>query len=260
MAGNALGGTLSQWASGAMVSLQDGTAHWTVSQPTGTPDMSACSDSTFPRRSNSSDLDPFWMELSYPVPVYASHLRLHEAGNSTSIYRIDLVDVRGGLHTIWRGVHTTRCAGRFALNFPQTSYLVSDVRIYTRALNEEEIDAVELIGLPGPNLEVTLTGCSICRPGDLFSVDVRLTNPSFESKPVAVKIGMRLPGGIPQNLFGKDLELVLPAEADQTIASIFSVVLPEGMATGEWYFEGALLEPELGETYSRDAIPFVIRR
>lgn len=258
MAGEAVGGSLSQWAGNAVASSEYSTAHWSALQATGAPNSTGCGGSITAWAPSSSGPDPEWIELSYDVPVYASRVRVHESHNSGFVYQVDLVDVNGGRHTIWSGTDSTGCPGWLELSFPQTGYRVNGVRIQAQVFGWEGIDAVELTGETGPGLEVTLTGCTLCRPGDPFTVDIRLTNPASESKPVEVKIGMRLPGGVPQNLFGKNLELVLPAEMDQTISSVFSIVLPSGMAAGEWRFEGALLEPELGETYSRDSKPFTV--
>lgn len=258
MAGEAMGGNLSQWASSAVASSEYSPAHWSALQATGGPNSTGCGGSVTAWAPSSSGPDPEWIELGYDVPVYASRVRVYETHNSGFVYQVDLVDVNGGQHTIWNGMDTTGCPGWLDLSFSQTGYRVSGVRIYAQVFGWEGIDAVELTGVAGPSLEVTLTGCTVCRPGDSFSVDIRLTNPASESKPAEVKIGMRMPGGVPQNLFGKNLELVLPAEMDQTISSVFSIILPSGMAAGEWRFEGALLEPELGETYSRDSKPFTI--
>lgn len=257
MAGEAVGGTVSQWARGAVASSEYSADHWSALQATGAPDSTGCGGFVSAWAPSSSGPDPEWIELSYDVPVYASRVRLHETHNSGFVYQVDLIDVNRGQHTIWNGADPTGCPGWFELSFSRTGYRVSGVRIYAQVFGWEGIDAVELTGVTGPSLEVTLTGCSVCRSGDPFSVDIRLTNPAPESEPVEVKIGMRLPGGVPQNLFGK-LELVLPAEMDQPISSVFSILLPPGMAAGEWRFEGALLEPELGETYSRDSKPFTV--
>jgi hypothetical protein len=100
-------------------------------------------------------------------------------------------------------------------------------------------------------ITINLTGCGTCRAGDTFSVDAHITNPTLSPVPLEVKIGVRTPDGLPINLFDRHLEVGLPAEFDQTI-QLLSVPLPVGLPVGTWKFEGALLEPQLGETLSRD--------
>jgi hypothetical protein len=108
-----------------------------------------------------------------------------------------------------------------------------------------------------PRINLTLTGCTQCHPGDVFSVRGRLTNPGA-SIPVELKLGVRLPDGTPLNRLlpiGQHLVVTLPAELDSTFP-VYSFTWPAGAPAGAWRVEGTLLEPALGKTHSRDVKVF----
>jgi len=110
---------------------------------------------------------------------------------------------------------------------------------------------------PLPTVLLTLTGCTRCRAGDRFAVAARVANPASTEVLIEAKIGVRLPGGIPINLFGKHLEVALPGSLDTTV-TLLNIVLPPGLPMGAWAVEGSLLEPELGVTLSRSIAPFEV--
>jgi YVTN family beta-propeller protein len=103
-----------------------------------------------------------------------------------------------------------------------------------------------------PGLTFSFTGCLTCSAGDRFTVEVRIVNPGTTEVPTEMKIGVRLPSGVPVNLMGKHLEVTLAAGQDRTV-TVLDITLPAGLPPGTWTFEGALLEPELGATLSRSA-------
>ena len=53
-----------------------------------------------------------------------------------------------------------------------------------------------------PSLVLTLTGCTICHPGDTFTVQAVLKNPGPVGVPIELKLGLRLPDGSPASLLG----------------------------------------------------------
>jgi hypothetical protein len=109
-----------------------------------------------------------------------------------------------------------------------------------------------------PALTLTLTGCTSCNTGDRFAVSGRLTNPGNRALVVEVKVGVRLPDGTAISLLGDEHFVVtLPAGFDGTF-SLADLLVPAGVATGAWHFEGTLLEVALGKTFDREVRVFEI--
>ena len=108
-----------------------------------------------------------------------------------------------------------------------------------------------------PRINLTLTGCTQCHPGDAFTVVGRLTNPG-KNIGVELKLGIRLPDGTPLNWLGPSREHLVftaPAGVDSTFP-VLNFTWPAGAPAGAWRVEGTLLEPALGKTYSRDVKVF----
>jgi hypothetical protein len=109
-----------------------------------------------------------------------------------------------------------------------------------------------------PVLRLTLTGCTACQPGDQFTVEARWTNAASRNVRTEIKAGLMLPNGTRSNLLGnKHLEATLPAGLDFT-GNLLSFAWPPGLTPGTWTFEGTLLDPDLGEIYSRDVNVFTV--
>lgn len=111
-----------------------------------------------------------------------------------------------------------------------------------------------------PQLHVTLIGCLRCHPGDHLIAQVTLRNPAQTATSVELKAGVRLPDGTGVNLFGPNgqhIVVSLPAGLESTFP-ILNFTWPVGAPPGVWHVEGALLEPSLGKTLSRDVRIFEI--
>jgi hypothetical protein len=66
-----------------------------------------------------------------------------------------------------------------------------------------------------------------------------------------IKIGLRMPDGASSNVLGnKHLEFTVPAGLDVS-STILDFPWPSGLPDGTWTLEGALVGPDLGETFSR---------
>lgn len=100
-----------------------------------------------------------------------------------------------------------------------------------------------------PTLNLNVTGCITCREGERVVVRARVANPSSREVHVEVKVGGRLPDGTA--VTNQHTELTLEPGADR-LFTVLDAALPAGVTEGTWTFEGALLEPELGKTFSRD--------
>jgi hypothetical protein len=74
-----------------------------------------------------------------------------------SVKGIDLVEPNGTVHALSIPADTTPCLGFFVVTFPQTTYVVVEVIVHTQIEDWEEIDAVELVGVPVPSATATPT-------------------------------------------------------------------------------------------------------
>ena len=109
-------------------------------------------------------------------------------------------------------------------------------------------------------LTMTLTGCTTCRSGNRFTVDATLLNPTSGDVPVEVKFGVRFPEGTPVNLWAVSdahFRFTLPPGTMGPV-TILDTVIPPGIPTGTWTYEGILLEPALGTPMSRSVRPFSV--
>jgi len=140
--------SLSQWVAKAKASSQYSPSRWSAQQATGEPNTSKCGDIDTAWAPGSSGSDPEWLELTFDTPVYATRLRVHETYNAGFIYMVEFVDVYGRKHTVWQGKDITPCPGWFEINLDQTWYLVKSVILHTQIKGYEEIDTVELTGIP----------------------------------------------------------------------------------------------------------------
>jgi hypothetical protein len=109
-----------------------------------------------------------------------------------------------------------------------------------------------------PSLVLTLTGCTICHPGNTFAVQAVLKNPGPVGVSIELKLGLRLPDGSPASLFGASGEhLVVPLPAAlNTPFTLMSIPWPSGLPAGTWSVEAAVLEVALGKAFSRDVKTF----
>ena len=112
-----------------------------------------------------------------------------------------------------------------------------------------------------PTLTLTLTGCTSCKAGDIFSLNATFMNPAPKPMPVEIKAGVVLPDGTEFNIWvvaDKHFTVDLPAGLDVTV-ELLRVTIPSGLPNGPWGYEGALISPELGRTLSRDTKSFTIQ-
>jgi hypothetical protein len=111
-----------------------------------------------------------------------------------------------------------------------------------------------------PQLTVTLGGCLHCHTGDQLTAQITLRNPGTHATQVEIKAGVRLPDGTGVSIFGPNgqhLVISLPAGFQTTFPAL-NVTWSAGTPAGVWHFEGTLLEPGLGRTFSRDVKTFEV--
>ncbi len=141
------GGTLRQWASAATASSEWTATDYGAIQATGEPNTPGC-DAGPPTAWSplTGGDDPEWLELTYPLPVFATGVEVHETWAGGFVYRVEAVDLDGNYHDVWSGSDPTACGDVFSISWPETPYLVKKIRVHTQVTDWEEIDAVELIG------------------------------------------------------------------------------------------------------------------
>lgn len=119
-------------------------------------------------------------------------------------------------------------------------------------------DTHEVFRVEPTGIVITLAGCQVCAPGDRFAVDVHVANGSGAPLSVEVKVGVRAPDGTPRSVLpSRHLELTLP-RGELGPFRVVDLPLPAGLQPGQWQIEGALLEPELGQTLVRESWPFTV--
>jgi hypothetical protein len=108
-----------------------------------------------------------------------------------------------------------------------------------------------------PSIAITLTGCTTCRAGNVFSARASVNNPTSPTpRWLEVKSGVYLPDRTPVNLLGNP-HLDLPP-GFTFVGEIFRMTLPTGLPAGTYQFCGLLLERELGEPVAKSCQTFTI--
>ena len=141
---------VSQWASGATASSQYSSTSWGAIQATGAPDTNSCGDRSTAWSPRTSQSSAEWLKATYDQTVYATGLRVHETYQAGFITGIDLLEPDGTVHALSITPDSTPCTGYYELTFAETPYLVNGIVVHTAKPGYEEIDAVELTGVPAP--------------------------------------------------------------------------------------------------------------
>lgn len=147
-----------QWAvsakaSSTYASSTDDSAGYSAWQVTGAPNVMSYSDSSESWASKESDKGIEWLEVGFAKPVYATELRIRQTNAPGAIIKVELIDDKGGKHSIFSGVDETSYPPQtitwFTAKTDKTDYLVKGA-VITLATNAvggwNEIDAVQLIG------------------------------------------------------------------------------------------------------------------
>ncbi|MBN1811970.1 MAG: hypothetical protein JXA14_09060 [Anaerolineae bacterium] len=143
-----------QWAVSATASSQYGDVGWSADQATGEPDALDCGDYTTAWASVGYDTVE-WIELDYDTPVLPTEVNIVQNYNPNQVVKVELRDLVGEYHTIYTGTpqdESDDCP--FVLNIPVegADKQVDGVKItIDQSVLEDwnEIDAVELVGIPG---------------------------------------------------------------------------------------------------------------
>ncbi|NNM27584.1 MAG: hypothetical protein HKO59_16670 [Phycisphaerales bacterium] len=148
--------TSAQWATSVIdYSSQWSTSSYAATQVLGPPDVASYENSPLAWAASSQDGTTEYVTVGFDDPVYATGVIVRETWGPGFVTRVDVVDTNDVLQTVWTGTDTSPAgaASDFKITWAETEYLVDGVRIYidTDATSTwEEIDAIRLLGVPGP--------------------------------------------------------------------------------------------------------------
>ena len=149
-----------QWAADAEASSEWGDPDWTASQATGGPNTFECGDLGTAWAAAGKDTVE-WINLYYNTPVYPTEIRIIETYNPDQVTQVDLIDMQGQFVTVYTGQpqqQDTPCPYTLSISVNRSDILVQGVRITIDqsilGIEWNEIDAVEIVGLPGEGTPV----------------------------------------------------------------------------------------------------------
>lgn len=144
-----------QWASEAQASSEYGDPAWSAAQATGEPNTPECGDHQTAWASSTSNTRE-WINLFYPTPVYATEIHIYQTYNPDQVVMVDLIDMQGNYINVYKGQPQkieNPCPYILSISTASSGVLAQGVRITIDQsiirLGWNEIDAVELIGVPG---------------------------------------------------------------------------------------------------------------
>jgi hypothetical protein len=146
--------TISQWAVGAAATSQYGEDGWSAMQATGEPDTDDCGDFGTAWASETSTGEDS-IALAYRQPVIPTQVNIYQTYNPGAIYRVELGNSETeSFYTLNKSNDKpgkTSCPGIFTLDITGVDEPVDTVILYldqSVSGNWNEIDAVELVGIP----------------------------------------------------------------------------------------------------------------
>jgi hypothetical protein len=144
-----------QWAVEATASSEYGAERWAAFQAVGEPDTPECGDFDTAWASATS-YTVEWIEVYYDVPVYATEINIVQTYHPDQVVQVDLIDLDGELVTIYTQEPEQidePCPYTLSIYADEGDVLAQGVRVTIDQsvlnLGWNEIDAVELVGVPG---------------------------------------------------------------------------------------------------------------
>lgn len=147
-------GYLRQWAIDAEASSEYLDTSWNALQAIGEPDVQACGDDSLAWASEYSDgVD--YLELTYATPVIPYEITVVQSYNPSQVIDITGITESGDEYTIWQGSPEVidTCPDWMVITIePDSAIYINKLRITVDqsvlGLGWDEIDAVELVGIP----------------------------------------------------------------------------------------------------------------
>jgi hypothetical protein len=155
-------GAIRQWAFEAEASSEYGSTDWAASQATGTPNTPNCGDVGTAWAASKQDTRE-WINLYYTQPVVPTEIHIIETYYPNQVVQVDLIDMQGQFVTIYTGEPKqvdSPCPFILSIPVNKGDLLVQGLRItidQSVIQNWNEIDAVELVGVPGNGTPVRPT-------------------------------------------------------------------------------------------------------
>jgi hypothetical protein len=146
------GGNISQWAISAAASSEYGSSDYSAMQATGAPDTPVCGDQVTAWASATADTEE-WIELTYATFVHPTQVNVFQTYYPNQVVKVELIDSVSGYHEIYTGSPETMDECPYVLSIPvgDVDYVVAGIRVtidQSSVGNWNEIDAVELVGMP----------------------------------------------------------------------------------------------------------------
>lgn len=142
-----------QWATSATASSEYSSDNWSADQATGAPDVDACGDNSAAWASLSSfGVDT--LEVSYKTAVQPSEINIYQTYNPNQVTLVEVVDQDGNATVVYEGTPeaiTEPCPFVLTVPVEGVEAAITSVRItvdQSVLVNWNEIDAVELVGIP----------------------------------------------------------------------------------------------------------------
>jgi hypothetical protein len=152
--------SIRQWASEAEASSEWGTSDWAAGQATGAPNTLGCGDVGTAWAASGQD-SVEWINLYFQVPVYPAEIAIHQTYNPDQVVKVDLIDMQGQFVTVYNGQPKkvdSPCPYVLSIPVSRSDILAQGVRITidqsVLGLGWNEIDAVEIVGVPGEGTPV----------------------------------------------------------------------------------------------------------
>jgi hypothetical protein len=152
--------SIRQWAAAAEASSEWGASDWAASQATGAPNTPECGDVGTAWAASGQDTRE-WINVYFTQPVYSKEILITQTYNPDQVVQVDLIDMQGQFVTVYtsqpRKVDSP-CPYLLAIPVSRSDILAQGVRITidqsVLGLGWNEIDAVEIVGVPGEGVPV----------------------------------------------------------------------------------------------------------
>ncbi len=151
---------LRQWAGGASASSEYNNPGWAAIQVIGAPDTDGCGDNTTAWASETSyGVD--WLLLTYAAPVIPTEINIYQSYTPDYVTKVEVMDIRGNYREVYSasGAAVSECPYVLSIPVIGVTEYVYGVRVtidQTNAAYWNEIDAVELVGMPDSTGQVTI--------------------------------------------------------------------------------------------------------
>ena len=144
--------SVAQWASIARASSEWSQASRSASQATGAADVApSCVDSVLAWTPGDTQFvgvsgAQHWLLVTFPSPAYATLIEIFETHGAPFVTRVEVADGEGRTTTVFTGPDTTTCGSALTVSLAGTIAILS-VKIHTRLIGHEQIDAVRMTGI-----------------------------------------------------------------------------------------------------------------